>query len=343
MQGVELVIELLKHQEIHSLQKFINTYWSKGHIFSVEKSIFDWQYKGSTGYFCMSAKHDKELIGIQGFIPLSHFDNNLPSDQIFLALWVAREGWGIGVGLQCYNQIIKSYAPKFLASIGINPKAIPFHLWQKFKVGIMDHHVALSPRVKNFKIAVVTSDKIFAKKGSHSSISFNKITESSLKKLDTSNLYLHQTPIKSDIYIKNRFLNHPVYNYNVYAIIKKEQTHALCVIRQILHEGVSDLRIVDFIGANEAFSLLSDFFLAILEEYKAEYIDLYSHGIQLEILKQAGFINRKKVEGLIIPNYFEPFEQNNIDITYAYKTDLSLPPVRLFKADGDQDRPQFLK
>ena len=76
MQGVELVIELLKHQEIHSLQKFINTYWSKGHIFSVEKSIFDWQYKGSTGYFCMSAKHGKELLGIQGFIPQYHFDKN---------------------------------------------------------------------------------------------------------------------------------------------------------------------------------------------------------------------------------------------------------------------------
>ena len=64
MQGVELVIELLKHQEINSLQKFINTYWSKGHIFSAEKSIFDWQYKESSEYFCMSAKQGKELIGI---------------------------------------------------------------------------------------------------------------------------------------------------------------------------------------------------------------------------------------------------------------------------------------
>jgi len=342
MQGVELVIELLKHQEINSLQKFINTYWSKGHIFSAEKSIFDWQYKESAEYFCMSAKQGKELIGIQGFIPQCHFDKNLPYDQIFLALWVAREKCGIGIGLQCYDQIIRSYSPKFLAAVGINPKAIPFHLWQKFKVGIMDHHVALSPLVKKFKIAAVPSDIIFTKKGAPSSVSFNKITESSLKNLDTSNLYLHQTPIKSDIYIKNRFFVHPVYKYKVYAIFKKGRLQALCALRPILHEGVTVLRIVDFIGPNEAFALLSDFILGMLEEYDAEYIDLYSHGVQIELLEQAGFINRKKVNNLIIPNYFEPFEQKNIDLTFAYKTIQTLPPVRLFKADGDQDRPQRL-
>ena len=149
--------------------------------------------------------------------------------------------------------------------------------------------------------------------------------------------------IKSDIYIKNRFFVHPVYKYKVYAIFKKGRLQALCVLRPILHEGVTVLRIVDFIGGNEAFAILSDFILAMLEEYDAEYIDLYSHGVQIDLLKQAGFINRKKVNGLIIPNYFEPFEQKNIDITFAYKTDQTLPPVRLFKADGDQDRPKQLK
>ena len=94
-----------------------------------------------------------------GFLPQSKFDNNLPSNQIFLALWVAEEGQGIAVGLQCYYQLIKNYTPKFLGSIGINSKAIPFHLWQKFKVGNMDHHVILSPYVKKFQIAKVPIGK----------------------------------------------------------------------------------------------------------------------------------------------------------------------------------------
>ena len=150
-----------------------------------------------------------------------------------------------------------------------------------------------------------------------------------MQTLNTKDLYLHQTPIKSNTYIKNRFLNHPVYKYKVYAIFKKDRILALCVIRPILHEGITVLRIVDFIGANKSFALLSDFILAMLKEYDAEYIDLYSHGVQLELLKQAGFINREKVEGLVIPNYFEPFEQKNIDLKFAYKTDKSLPPVKV--------------
>tara|TARA_B100000686_G_C16726363_1_gene938027 strand:- start:399 stop:1430 length:1032 start_codon:yes stop_codon:yes gene_type:complete len=343
MEESKVAIELLKHQDFHLLQKFIHTSFSKNHIFSKENTIFDWQYKGPSEYFCMSAKKGNELIGIQGFIPLCHFDKNLPSDQIFLALWVAQGGREVGVGLRCHNQLLKIFKPKFLGSLGINKKAIAFHVWQKFNVGIMDHHVALSPRVKNFKIAVVTNDIIPAKTKHRSSISFEKITESKLQTLDTSKLYLHQTPLKSDIYIKNRFMNHPVYSYDVYAITKEEIPQALCVIRPILQDGVSVLRIVDFIGANEVFLLLPEFILAILEEYDAEYIDLYSHGVPLKTLKQSEFINCKKTKGLIIPNYFEPFEQKNVDIAFAYKTTQSLPPVRLFKADGDQDRPKQLK
>jgi len=342
MEEKKIEIELLKHQDLKLLQKFIHTFFSKGHIFSKENTIFDWQYKGPSEYFCMSAKQGKELIGIQGFIPQNHFDKNLPGDQIFLALWVAQEGRGVGIGLRCHKQILENYEPKFLGALGINKKAIAFHLWQKFNVGNMDHHVVLSPRVKNFKIAVVTNDIVVTKKKPLSYISFEKITESKLQTLETNNLYLHQTPLKSDIYIINRFMNHPVYKYDVFAIMKEGQILALCVIRPILHEGVTVLRFVDFMGSNEVFCLLSDFIYSILEEYDAEYLDLYSHGIPLVILKQSGFISREKVEGLVIPNYFEPFEQKNIDLKFAYKTVQSLPPVRLFKADGDQDRPKHL-
>jgi hypothetical protein len=42
---------------------------------------------------------------------------------------------------------------------------------------------------------------------------------------------------------------------------------------------------------------------------------------------------------LIIPNYFEPFEQKNVKIELAYKADF---PYVAFKGDSDQDRPNIL-
>ena len=40
---------------------------------------------------------------------------------------------------------------------------------------------------------------------------------------------------------------------------------------------------------------------------------------------------------------FEPFVQENVEIDCAFKLfNNDLPPVRLFKGDGDQDRPSIL-
>jgi len=342
MNKQNITIELLKHKELYLFQEFIKKNYSAKHIFARDHSIFDWQHKGTSTYFCMSAKQDGKLIGAHGFIPLSHFDKALPKNQIFLALWSVKEGFSIGLGFQLYKEILKKFSPNFIGTTGFNLCTTPFHRWQKFNVGTMDHHVVLSPYVKNFQIAKVPVQKTPRKQISPRRITFKKVNELDLQTLNTSNLYLHQIPIKSDIYIKNRFLDHPVYTYDVFAIMEEGRLIALCVLRPILHEEVTVLRLVDFIGPNEVFCLLSDFIFSILEEYNAEYIDLYSYGVQIEILKQAGFINRKKVEGLIIPNYFEPFEQKNIDLAFGYKTSLSHTPVRIFKGDGDQDRPNRL-
>ena len=87
--------------------------------------------------------------------------------------------------------------------------------------------------------------------------------------------------------------------------------------------------------------MLRSFFLEILQKYEAEYLDFYSYGIPLNILKKAGLINKKKYNKLIIPDYFEPFVNKNIGITIGYKRYNTNGKIRIFKADGDQDRPNY--
>ncbi len=85
--------------------------------------------------------------------------------------------------------------------------------------------------------------------------------------------------------------------------------------------------------------MLKSFFLEILKKYGAEYLDFYSYGIPLNILKKAGLKNKKKYKKLIIPDYFEPFVNKNINIIIGYRKFNINGKVRIFKADGDQDRP----
>lgn len=346
----DMVIELLAHQELKKFQEFIKEYWREDHLFAKETSVFDWQHKELRAYNCMAAKQGGNLVGVFGFIPLSHFDNNLPKNQIFFSLFRVLEDKGIGIGFRLYKNVLKECKPEFIAGIGANPRMVSFHKWQGFEVDTMDHHVVLSPDVKEFKIAKVPETLNFrpinlpdGSRRKKPTISFQKITEAQLKDLDTKDLYSHQRPLKSDGYIKNRFINHPVYKYEVYAISKDNILQALCVIRPVFKNNSVVLRFVDFMGPNEVFSSLQDFVLYLLRTYNAEYIDLYSYGVPSILLQAAGFINRKKVENLIVPNYFEPFERKNAEIICAYKSSQTYPSVRLFKADGDQDRPNQIQ
>ena len=334
--------ELLSHNEIDKFQEFIRDHYRNNHLFANETSVFDWQHKGSQSYHCMIAKEGEVIVGVQGVIPLSHFDNNLPKTQIFLALWRAIENHDVGIGLRLYMACINEYSPEFTASIGINDRAIPFHKWQDFTVTLMDHHVALSPYVESYKIAKLPETLRTRTPNIRSTISFQKLNKRQLQDLDTQKLYLHQLPLKSNTYIINRFLEHPVYSYDVYAFFKEDEILGLGVVRPIQINDVVVLRFVDFIGPNNIFPLLDGFVLDLLKKHQAEYLDIYSYGVPSSLIQKAGFINRKNTKDLIIPNYFEPFKQKNIDINIAFKCSKSHPSVRLFKGDGDYDRPSVI-
>ena len=62
-------------------------------------------------------------------------------------------------------------------------------------------------------------------------------------------------------------------------------------------------------------------------------------GIEDKILKAAGFTKREEKDCNIIPNYFEPFDQKNVDIWVRYKDKNTV----FCKADGDQDRPRLIR
>ena len=70
-----------------------------------------------------------------------------------------------------------------------------------------------------------------------------------------------------------------------------------------------------------------------------EYIDFCQFGVDDSIMKKAGFLLKNEIEGLIVPAYFEPFEQSNVALNF-FTTQKEY--FRAFKADGDQDRPNII-
>ena len=91
---------------------------------------------------------------------------------------------------------------------------------------------------------------------------------------------------------------------------------------------------IDCIGDHELFQHFTPELDRLLEEYGCEYADCYESGVRDEIFLKGGW---KMVvgSGNIMPDYFAPFEQRNIDIYYMSE----IEDVILFKGDGDMDRP----
>ena len=59
------------------------------------------------------------------------------------------------------------------------------------------------------------------------------------------------------------------------------------------------------------------------------------------MILKAGFLEVDfKNKELVIPNHFEPFVQKNIAISY-FTDSQCIENLRIFKADGDQDRPSL--
>jgi len=335
-------IDFLAHDELKIFQSFIKNHWSAKHIFASEESVFNWQHKNKKNYNYIIAKVNNQIIGIWGVIPLSHFDENLKLNQIFIALWRVLPGYGIAIGLQIFNEIIKKYKPDFILGLPVNPNVFKFYERQKFRIIKLRHHVFLSSSLEEFQIANVP--KLLQKKNvkKYPTLLTKCLEIEDFLSLDTSLIYKNQLPLKSDAYIINRYMNHPVYDYKVYSMIKKDILKALLIIRPIEIHGRVIITIVDYIGSGRLFSAVGDFIKDLIKEFNAEYVDMYSHGILEEDILNAGFININENDGLIVPGFFEPFVKKNIQINCCYYSSDKKTRIRVFKGDGDADRPSII-
>ena len=141
-------------------------------------------------------------------------------------------------------------------------------------------------------------------------------------------------PYKDCWYMNHRYFEHPIFKYQVLGLSEAgEQMQALMFCREQLCNGTKVLRIVDYIGNIKLFAGISGFLKSALNDY--EYIDLYCYGVDNTPILQSGMIERTNDDTNIIPNYFAPYVEKNIDIWVGTPKG----KATFFKADGDQDRP----
>jgi hypothetical protein len=333
--------------EIDKVVDFIDKHWKKGHILVQSRELLNWQHFNSErneyNFVVAVDKDSGEIHGILGFISTRNFDKQINNIQVWPAIWKVCDDIGTtGLGLALYNYLQCNLCIETITNLGINPSTENIYKNLGFETGVLKQWYILNNEISNF--CLITNDLDQDHKPNHSS-SYGYALELCAQNdfLDFSASVALEFPhYKSPRYYIKRFFEHPLYQYSAYSVVVRGFAKAVIFTRICQANGNKAVRIVDYLGEHAAISGCYDCFQQLLRRESAEYVDFINIGFSEKYLIDAGFRDRNDSK-IIIPDYYEPFCQKNVDIHYVFKTINNEVSCLIFKGDSDQDRPSSLR
>jgi hypothetical protein len=344
-------IRFCEESEVADLQKFIGEHWKPNHVLALSRELLDWQHldreTGTYNFVIARHRSSGEIHAAYGFIPTSLFDPALESAKDYWpAVWKARDDVGApGLGMFVYYYFVKQKKPRSLSGFGMNPDLAPLARKISHAMGMLDHFYMLNPEKRDHALVGGFAERFISGAEGSDAVKLVRIDSENFSERASEIAYrpsARDVPAKSILYLENRYVRHPFYDYACYRVERAGRPEAIVVMRLASHNAAHALRIVDYFGETSSLVGARCAFEALLVESDAEYIDFYQLGLEHADLFAAGFMLRGSDDGIVIPNYFEPYEQRNVELDYVIYTDVSEFDFRFVKGDCDQDRPNAL-
>jgi hypothetical protein len=334
----DIVIRFAVYDDVDRIMEAINDHWDASHILAHNRDFFLYFLGGNDHQLNMVIGEDQNTKKIAGFLGYIRYSEN-DSCDFSPILWKNVNKGDSFLGLKLMLFLVKNIKPRLFFCIGVNPNtALPIYKQLKYHVGQLEHYYRISDK-DDYKIAKIVDKRILQIKESGWRIQL--IPDFDAFKANINDFILDRMyPYKDENYFCHRFFIHPIYRYMFYAIKENdfETMSAFFVCREVEKFGVKILRIIDYIGDEKYFAYLAFSLQKLMNENNYEYIDCYCCGMSEATMNDAGFIKREKTDKNIIPNYFEPFLCENIEIYYF--TNIT-ENFRTFKGDADQDQPRI--
>ncbi len=322
--------------DVDRVMMFISKYFGKNHICACNKDFFLYEFTNGNHLNVLLAEdnNSKELYGIYAYYLYSCNDDKY--DVAGGMSYVSDECKIPLVGTYLYEKIKDFYNVRSIVSVGMN-KNTSYEINRRRKdvfLGSLSQFYMLSGN-HNYKIATIGDEVLphITEKDQRELVLFANSKQ--MYKLFESDFYMDRLPYKCREYVEHRYFNHPIYKYKLYGM----ETSFVLVCREVMTNGGKALRIVDLLGEASQFRHVGKALERLMHENDYEYIDFMEYGMDDDDVIAAGFSKLSLNGPNIIPNYFEPFEQRNIEVLCC----ASLRPALIFKADADQDRPSIIQ
>lgn len=326
------MIRFAQEKDIDRIREFIRQYWKKkNHIFSRNRDFFEYEHHiGEEVSFVVSEDETGVLNGILGYIPYGTTDRD-----VMTVMWKVIHTSDPILGIRILQFLLENGNVRIAASSGIGKNTIGIYRFLGYHVGKMTQWYRLREQ-KEYRIGKIEDKTIpNVPKKQFALREFRSFEE--LEKCFDFVGYTQSKPkpYKEKWYIKKRYFQHPIYQYRIFGIVSERETiETIVVVRVVECNNAKIIRWIDCIGAMGQIKYISKALDNLMAAEQAEYIDCLEAGLSDELFVEGGWL---KVEdsGNIVPNYFNPYVCENIEL-YFFSTDKEFV---LFKGDGDQDRP----
>lgn len=332
MNDINYSIRFGIEKDWENIKNFINQNWKKAQTIN-NKVLFDYYFRNTNGIlnFVLAEKFDGQLVGVLGFIPC----NENCEGEVWGSCWrvLKTDDPMLAVRMVFFLQQERNVEVS-----GVNNDSSTRQLWGLLgQVEEMSHYYRLAD-LEEYKIARIARKEI---------LNVEK-TEYKLVKIHSMEqlrncfcIPANRRPYKDFWYIQKRYFECPFFQYNVYAIEKKNQpVSSILITRDVILNDTGVLRIVDFIGKDLEFGEIGWELQRLLEEGDYEFLDMWCWGLEESMIQNAGLSKVNQDSPNIIPDKYEPLIQMNETILCSSTKEIQ--NFYAFRADDDGDRPNLI-
>lgn len=322
------VLRLARPDEAQKVVDFINANFDWRLPLVNREEYFNFYYKSGEQLQFALAEAEGALVAVAGYIRAS----NAPDADIWVSVWVAAKGHN-GVGLELMDALPTLTGAQVVACNNIRPKTMAFYRFLGWYADRVGHFYRLAG-LPEYRLARVTDATVLPAGGDLTLEPVKSPEALAARGMPAS----PHTPRKDVWYMQRRYFAFPHLTYSVYAAKAGGHLLAYLVCRVVDSGQGKALRIADFVGDTSLLPRLGAAIDELLKQSGAEYAECYCAGVDPAVMAAAGFCERREGDANILPNYLQPPLFENTEY-YYFTSD----PDRfvLFKADGDQDRPNL--
>ncbi len=330
----EITIERLQERELEAFRLFCRENWPGEHPLIHNHTMFEYYYRDrDDGGLNLAIAHgeDGTICGVCGYMKT----NGRETPDIWMSYLLAKKGGAPGLGFRLLGWIQQETRCRTIACNNIRANTRALYEFQGWHVADMTQYYRLNPQKENYTICNISTKK--TQSVEESEYQWSLLNKQELEALNFA-AFAENKPYKDRSYLEKRYFDHPWLHYDVYAAREHGIVRALLVVRQIDSALGRAIRVVDYIGNRDFAAGCGAGLDRLMQDCGADFCDWFAFGLDDETMARAGFCARTADDPNVIPLYLEPPKLENVTITMC----TSDPDgYTMFRADGDQDRPNF--